>query len=487
MNMVPDLDKDLMALQSARHLLANARHAATAFAAFDEATAKEIGRTIAERMSLRAEHYAKAELREGGFGNLADKLTKFRLTTLPLYEELKDLKLGGARRVAADKVVEICRPAGVIVGLSNSTSPVTTVIFKAICAMMTRNAIVFSPHPALLDCTVEAAREIAAIAEAAGAPKHAIQVLDTPTMQAVDAMMKSPLTDLILATGGGPMVRAAYSSGNPALGVGPGNAPVYVDASADLDRAAEMILEGKDFDHGTPCSAPSVILADRPVAAKLRELLQARGGHVFCEDGTRALRDHAFPGGKLNVAIVGKSSETIASSAGLSVAQNCRALICPLANPDRTEPLLKEKLSPVLGFTEVDGIDGAIDVAREMLTLAGAGHTCGIYTADPGQAVQFGVMLDYNRIVVNENVTTGAIGFNTGLPTTTTIGTGFAGRSSVDHNVGPLDLINWKRVAFPLELRDLDAVAPPPATGAVPETWKNELRALLREELARTV
>lgn len=486
MTVVPQFDKDLLALQRARDLLANARAAATEFARLDEAAAKEIARKVAEHFFPKAEAYAEMELEEGGFGKIADKVYKNQAGSRGTYDAWKDKKLGGVRMVDGQKLVEIGRPAGVVVGLSNSTSPVATVLFKSIICLMTRNAIVFSPHPALGKCTIAAAQELAEVAESAGAPRNAVQILETPTIDAVNTMMASEDCDLILATGGGPMVRAAYSSGNPALGVGPGNAPVYVDRSADLDLAAEMILEGKDFDHGTPCSAPSVVLADKPVAEALKRKMQERGGHVFCEQGTDALRAHAFPGGKLNLSIIGKASEKTARAAGLSVAPGCRALIGTVTRPDRTEPLLKEKLSPVLGFVEVDGIDGAIDVAREMLTLAGAGHSSAIYTQDSEQAVFFGAALDYYRVVVNGQITMGAIGMNTDLPPTFTIGTGFAGRSSVGHNVGADDLIDWKKVAFPLEEIKVPAPSQASQNAALPDTWKTELRALLREELARS-
>ncbi|MYK59945.1 MAG: aldehyde dehydrogenase family protein [Rhodospirillaceae bacterium] len=470
------MDKDLEALQRSRDLLRRARAAADAFRRMPPAQAMAIAGTVAKAAAGRARHYAEWAVRETGFGKVEDKIDKNLTGSIRIYEAYCDTPIGGIRQDRARNVVEIGRPAGVIVGLSNSTSPVGTVYFKAMLALMTRNAIVFSPHPAALACTADAARFLEKTARLAGAPADAIQILAEPTLKATNALMQSDETDLVIATGGAAMVRAAYSSGNPALGVGPGNTPVYVDRSADLASAAEKIVTGKEYDYGTPCSAPSVVLADRPVGRELRGLLEQQGAYFCSDEELATLEAAAFPGGRLNpaiCAIVGLFEDAAAAQDSGSV-----------------PPMAREKLSVLLGAAAVDGVEGAIAVARCMLRSAGAGHTAAIFTGDPEQAVLFGAALDYYRIVVNGDPTNGAVGRGTALPVTFTIGTGFAGKSSIDHNLGPEDLIDWKRVAFPVG--DSPAATPvdertEPArsTDATVQALKEEIRRIVAEELAR--
>lgn len=493
------MDKDLQALQSSRDLLRRARAAAEAFRRIPPARAMAIAGTVARAAAGRARHYAEWAVRETGFGRVEDKIDKNLTGSIRIYEAYCDRPIGGIRQDRERNIVEIGRPAGVIVGLSNSTSPVGTVYFKAMLALMTRNAIVFSPHPAALACTADAARFLEKTARLAGAPADAIQILAEPTLNATNALMQADETDLVIATGGAAMVRAAYSSGNPALGVGPGNTPVYVDRTADLAVAAEKIVEGKQYDYGTPCSAPSVVLADKPVARDLRGLLEGQGAYFCSDEELATLEAAAFPGGRLNPAIIGQPAGRVAQIAGLSLPPDTRAIVGLLkdAAQDITRdagnvpPMAREKLSVLLGAAAVDGVEGAVGIARCMLRSAGSGHTAAIFTGDPEQAVLFGAALDYYRIVVNGDPTNGAVGRGTGLPVTFTIGTGFAGKSSIDRNLGPDDLIDWKRVAFPLE--EASSAKPAarqsePARGveATVEALKEEVRRIVAEELARS-
>lgn len=490
------MDKDLQALQSSRDLLRRARAAAEAFRRMPPARAMAIAGTVAKAAAGRARHYAEWAVRETGFGKVGDKIDKNLTGSIRIYEAYSDCPIGGLRQDRERNIVEIGRPAGVIVGLSNSTSPVGTVYFKAMLALMTRNAIVFSPHPAALACTVDAAQFLEKTARLAGAPADAIQILAEPTLKATNALMQSDDTDLVIATGGAAMVRAAYSSGNPALGVGPGNTPVYVDRTADLAFAAEKIVEGKEYDYGTPCSAPSVVLADRPIARELRGLLERQGAY-FCSDEELAMLEAAaFPGGRLNPAIIGQPAGRVAQIAGLSLQAETRAIVglfedtAAAQDSGSVPPMAREKLSVLLGAAAVDGVEGAIAIARCMLRSAGAGHTAAIFTGDPEQAVLFGAALDYYRIVVNGDPTNGAVGRGTALPATFTIGTGFAGKSSIDHNLGPEDLIDWKRVAFPVgdspaETPVGERTEPARSTDAAVHALKEEIRRIVAEELAR--
>lgn len=444
------MDQDLAALQEVRDLMQRSRAAADACARLTPEHAWNIAEAVATAMLPKAGFYADWAVRETRIGKLADKVLKNRMACETTIEGWRGVPLGGVRRNEALRLVEIGRPAGVVVGLSNSTSPVATILFKALMALMTRNAIVFSPHPVALECCGDAVRELEAAAREAGAPAHTIQMLSRPTLEATNALMRDPRCDLIVATGGTPMVRAAYASGNPTIGVGAGNVPVYVDRTADVSAVASLLVSDKDFDHGSPCSAPSAVLVDRPVATSLCDALAGCGGHVCTEQEAARVLEYVWPGGRFNAKVVGRPASEIAAGAGIQVGQGTVALVVPLMQPQSGHPLLREKLSPVLAAVVVDGIDSAVSVARLMLEHSGAGHTSGIHTAVAEQAVAWGAALDYYRVIVNGSTVLGSTGGETGLPHTFTIGTGYAGRSSVDTNVGPDLLVNWKRVAFPL-------------------------------------
>jgi acyl-CoA reductase-like NAD-dependent aldehyde dehydrogenase len=443
-------DHDLAALQEARDLLGHARQAAAELARWTPEHAKHVAKQVAAALLPRAEFYAEWAVRESRIGKVADKIAKNELACTLTPTAWDNVALGGVRRNDALRIVEIGRPAGVVVGLSNSTSPVATIIFKTIMCLMTRNALVISPHPVALGCCTEVTRELQAAIKKAGGPDHAVQILTRPTVEATGALMRDSRTDVILATGGTPMVRAAYGSGNPAIGVGSGNVPIYVDASADIDTAAAQIVNAKNFDHGSPCSAPSVLMLHASIATQMQQALARQGAHVCTEAEALKIQNHAFPGGKFNGKVVGRPAHEIAQAAGVSVPADCQALVCPVAQPQAGHVLLKEKLSPILGCVVVQDMDQAMDVARLMLQHSGAGHTSGIHTANAEQAVIWGAALDYYRVVVNGSTVHDSTGANTGLPYTFTIGTGYAGKSSVDCNVGPELLVNWKRVAFPL-------------------------------------
>lgn len=490
------MDNDLAALQEARDLMQRARVAADAWTRCTPEQAWRVAEAVAAAMLPKAETYAEWAVRETRIGKVVDKVLKNRMACQATLDGWRGVPLGGVRRNDALRLIEIGRPAGVIVGLSNSTSPVATILFKALMALMTRNAIVFSPHPVALQCCGDAVREIEAAARRAGAPEHAVQMLGRPTLEATHAMMRDARCDLIVATGGTPMVRAAYASGNPTIGVGAGNVPVYVDRSADIAAAATLLVSDKNFDHGSPCSAPSVLLVDRPAVATLRQAMAACGAHVCSGDEAARVQAHAWPAGRFNGKVVGRPAAEIATDVGVRVDPDCAALLLPLDQPQEGHPLLREKLSPILAAVVVDGLDEAVAVARMMLAHGGAGHTAAIHTAHAEQAVAWGAALDYYRVIVNGSSVFGSTGGETGLAHTFTIGTGFAGRSSVDCNVGPDLLVNWKRIAFPLpggwlgtrgaaagQARAASAAASPAGTPRADAA--RELLRVLTEELER--
>lgn len=445
------LDKDLAALQEARDLVARATPAATAFARMDAAQAWSIAQAVCRACEERAEHYARWAVEETGIGRMEDKRFKNLLASRGLMTFYRGKNLGGVQVDRAGKMLMVARPAGVIVGLVASTSPIATLYFKVLSCLMTRNAIVLSPHPLAIECSTDAAEYLRETAERAGAPEGAIQIQKLPTLQATHAMMRDPRVNLILATGGGPMVRAAYGSGNPALGVGPGNVPVYVDASADVELAVTETMAAKCFDYGSPCSSPSAVFVHAAVAAQFDARMQHAGAFYCTAEQQQRLEAFAFPGGHLNAKIVGRPAAWIAQQAGLQGASNSSVLVAMIPEVTANVPMAHEKLSPILGLKRVQDREHAIRDASAMLTISGAGHTSGIFSQDVETITLWGCALDVNRTVVNKGTSMGVIGDGTHLAPTFTIGTGFAGRSSIGENVGPEHLVNWKRIAFPIE------------------------------------
>lgn len=479
------IDDDLAALQEARDLVKRAIPAAYALAALEPAQARRIAEQVCRACESRAEHYARLAVEETGIGRVEDKVFKNLLASRDLMAFHRHTVLGGIQVDEERRMLLVGRPAGVVMGLVASTSPIATLYFKVLSCLLTRNAIILSPHPLALRCSIDAAEFLREAARAAGAPADAIQIQKTPTLEATHALMRDPGVNLILATGGTPMVRAAYSSGTPSLGVGPGNVPVYVDASADVALAVAETMAAKDFDHGSACSTPSAVFVHRDVEASFTDRMR-RAGAFYCDARQQQqLEDFAFPKGKLNPRIVGRSAAWIAEHAGLVGAGEAKVLVGTLGEVSRASPMAKEKLSPILGVKRVDDLEHAIREARAMLAVSGAGHTSGIFAEDLQTIALWGTALDVNRTVVNKGTSMGVIGAGTGLAPTFTIGTGFAGRSSIAENVGPEHLINWKKIAFPLakaipkpQVARVDTSAEPSAD-AVRET----IRAILASAL----
>lgn len=456
------LDDDLIALQEARTLVARAVPAGEAFARLDPAEAWRIAEQVCRACEDRAEHYAQWAVEETNIGRTQDKVFKNLLASRDLMDFYRGSLLGGMQVDDERKMLLVGRPAGVVMGLIASTSPIATLYFKVLSCLMTRNALILSPHPLALRCSIDAAEHLAAAARAAGAPTDVIQIQKTPTLEATHALMRNPGVNLILATGGGPMVRSAYSSGTPSLGVGPGNVPVYVDASADIALAVDETMAAKSFDYGSACSTPSAVFVHRDVERDFTARMK-RAGAFYCDaQQQQSLEAFAFPGGRLNPKIVGRSAAWIAQQAGITGiggASQAQVLVATLGEVSYAAPMAKEKLSPILGQKCVNDREHAIREARAMLAVSGAGHTSGIFSECLETIALWGTSLDVNRTVVNKGTSMGVIGAGTGLAPTFTIGTGFAGRSSIGENVGPQHLINWKRIAFPTGAANANADA----------------------------
>ncbi len=443
-----DLLTDPAGVPRAQAMLQRAQWAAQAFGRYDKASVDRIVHAAARAGAARAQEYAEWAVRETGFGVVEHKVLKNVASSTGLVEAYAGHDYVTPRIDLAAKIVEIPRPAGVVLALTPSTNPVATVFVKALLALMTRSAVVISPHPLARECSADAARALAAAAVAAGAPDGIIQVVDEPSVPLINALMADERTSVIVATGGTPVVRAAYSSGNPAIGVGPGNVPVLVDATADLAKAARRIADSKSFDNSILCTNESVLIVTEAAAGTLLRHLKREGCHRLDEADRDKIRDLVFPGGQFDTRFVGKDATWIAAQAGVRVPGTTRVLLAPFRLVVPEEPLAHEKLCPVLGLVTVPGEEQGIDAARAVLRIGGKGHSAAIHSASPATIMAYGAALDVLRVAVNAGSSLGSAGIETGLAPSMTIGTGFFGRSSVGENLQPKHLVQWTRLAY---------------------------------------
>ncbi|HEX9951326.1 MAG TPA: aldehyde dehydrogenase family protein [Rubricoccaceae bacterium] len=441
------MDSDLASIQDARDALTAAHAAQKRYATFPQEHVDRIVAAMVEAGANAAERLGQMACDETGFGRPESKTQKNLFATRTLAARMEGMKTAGIIRKTAT-VWEVATPMGVVAALVPSTNPTATALYKSILAAKARCAIVMSPHPRAANCTAEAVRIVAEAAVAAGAPEGLFHCLTRVTLAATDALMEHPLTSVILATGGGPMVRAAYSKGKPAYGVGSGNVPVYVDRSANLAKAAADILAGTSFDWGTLCSTERSVVADAPVKSKLLDALRAHGGHVCSPDETAKLRAIIKPQGVFNTDIVGQSPRRIAEMAGFSVPETAQALIAEVDTVGPAEPLSMETLSPILSFYTADGWEAGCERCLEILHFGGVGHTLALHATAERVIEQFALYKPAMRIVVNTVAALGSVGMTTDLFPAMTLGPGAVGGSITSDNVGPMHLVDVKRIAF---------------------------------------
>jgi acetaldehyde dehydrogenase / alcohol dehydrogenase len=445
---VSELLTDPAGVPRARAMLQRAEWAARAFARYDKPGVDAIVRAAAAAGAARAREYAEWAVRETGFGVAEHKVLKNVACSTGIVEHYAGHDYVTPRVDAQAKIVEVPRPAGVVLALTPSTNPVATVFFKCLLALMTRSVVVVSPHPLAKEVCADAARTLAQAAVEAGAPDGVIQVVDEPSVPLIDALMTDERTSVIVATGGVPVVRAAYSSGTPAIGVGPGNVPVLVDATADLAKAARRIVDSKSFDNSILCTNESVLVVEERAAPALLRHLKHAGGYLL-EPGERdKISTLLFPGGRFDIRFVGKDASWIAAEAGLRVPNRTRVLLAPFDLVVPEEPLAHEKLCPVLGLVRVPSARRGIDAARAVLRLSGRGHSAAIHSTDPQVIMEYGAAVEVLRVAVNVGSSLGSAGLETNLAPTMTIGTGFFGRSSVAENLHPSHLVQWTRLAY---------------------------------------
>jgi acetaldehyde dehydrogenase (acetylating) len=458
-------DKDLLSVQQARDLVEAAHRAQVELVRFDQAKIDRICETMAKAALRESARLGAMAVEETGFGIPADKQEKNRFAAEDVWNYFRGLRTVGVVSESKD-VVEIASPRGVVAGIIPSTNPTSTAIFKVLIAIKSRNAIVLSPHPSAARCINETVRVMREAGIKEGLPADSIGCMTTATIEGTEALMKHKQTAVILATGGIGLVRAAYSSGKPAFGVGPGNVPVFIERTADVPKAVQDILTGTCFDNGTICASEQAVVVDAPVEKAVREQFKLQGGHFLsAAEADQLTKIVATPQRSLNPAIVGKSVEVIARMAGLSVPQGTRCLIADVGGVGRDFPLSMEKLSPILAFYAVDGLERGAERCFEVLAYGGMGHTAGVHTRSREAAVKFGAAVPASRVTVNTPTTHGAIGFSTALPPSMTLGCGSWGGNVTSDNVSPLHLMDIKRVAF--ETRPVKSSRPAVATSTV--------------------
>ncbi len=445
-----ELDKDLQARQEARCLAKQAEQAQKKLAEMSQEQLDGIVEAVAESFSRHAEELAKFAVRETGFGNAPDKTTKNLFASQTVLQAIRPMKtVGVLKEDPQEKLWHIGVPMGVIAAIVPSTNPTSTVCYKAMIALKAGNSIVFSPHPKAIGCTMQAAAVVAEAAEKAGAPKGSVACLSIPSLAGCQELMGAEQTRLILATGGPAMVRAAYSSGKPAIGVGAGNGPAYIHRSADISHALKCILESKTFDNGTVCASEQSIIVEQSMEQEVKKTAAEMGFYFMDTEQAGKLAKLLFrPTGALNPDIVGKSARYLADKAGFSVPDGVKVLVAREQEAGPTRPYSMEKLCPVLAFFVMENEDAVLNKAVEVLEHEGSGHTFALHAQDCDVVRRFALKIPVSRFLVNTPAALGGIGATTGLFPALTLGCGAVGGSSSSNNISPLDLINIRRVAW---------------------------------------
>jgi acetaldehyde dehydrogenase (acetylating) len=443
-------DRDLTSISEARTLVRRAREAAPALAELSQEQIDLIVDAMAAAVTPQAEALARLAHEETGYGNVPDKVLKNLFASEKIYKFIRPMKtVGVIRRLDEQKVIEIAEPFGVVAAIVPSTNPTSTAIYKILIALKARCPIVISPHPSAARCITRVAEVMYDAAVRAGAPQGAINWMTTVTLEGTQELMKARETAVILATGGMGLVRAAYSAGKPAYGVGPGNAPAYIESSADVVKAVRDIVIGKTFDNGLLCSSENSVVCDAALVGEVKREFVANGGHFLSASEIDILgRLLVTPQRLPNPKLVGRPATFIAQQAGIAVPPGTRVLMAELAGVGRDFPLSIEKLCPVLSFYVVTDWRDGCERCKQILRYGGMGHTMSIHSRNDDIILQFGLKKPAFRIVVNTPTTLGSIGMTTGLDPSMTLGCGGYGGNITSDNISPRHLLNIKRLAY---------------------------------------
>lgn len=431
-------------------MIVNARKSLEEFKGFTQEQVDSITEAMTRAGVANERFLAELAVEETGIGNVEDKVIKNHFGTQVVYDYMKDEKSVGIID-ETDGIISIAEPFGIVAAVTPTTNPTSTTMFKSLISLKGRNVIILAFHPRAQKCSAAAAQIMLDAAVAAGAPKNCIQWVIHPSIEATDALMKHPDVSIVIATGGGAMVKAAYSSGHPALGVGPGGVPVYIEKSANLRMAVEDVIASKTFDNGTICSSDqSVIFDDRNVAEKALILFERNGAYLCTEKEKAKLESVMFDKERAvpSMAIVGKSPQVIAELAGFTIPVDRKLLMVPLTTTGGEDWMSREKLSPVLGWFIADNKEEAINAAAIQLEFGGAGHSAVVFTENEEVAQEFALKVHANRVVWNQPSVHGTIGalYNSLVPSLT-LGCGAMGGNITSENVGYKNLLNIKRLA----------------------------------------
>ena len=456
-----DFEKDLRSIQEARDLMKTAVRAQKQFAEFDQAAVDRIVEAMSLACVKNAEPLAKMAAEETGFGRWQDKVLKNLLGSQMTWDSIKNMKtVGVLSEDPVAKTMDVAVPVGVVVALIPSTNPTSTTMYKTLISLKAGNAIVISPHPGAKESILATVQVLKDAARKAGAPDGLIGVVETATKQSTETLMKHPDTGMILATGGEAMVRAAYSSGNPALGVGPGNGPCFIEQSADIPLAVKRIFDSETFDNGTICASEQSIITQYCIKDKVVAELQRQGGYFMTkEESEKVAKFIMRSNNTMNPAIVGKPAQYIADMAGITVPAGTRVLLTEHTGIGKDQPYSREKLCPILAFFTVNDWEEACEKAFELLSNEGSGHTMCLHSQDERIIREFALKKPVSRVLVNTPGALGGVGATTGLPPALTLGCGSIGGSATSDNVTPMNLLNIRRLAYGTsELSDIRAI-----------------------------
>ncbi len=443
-------DRDLQSIAEARALARRAKQAWLELAEFSQEQIDAIVDAMAAAAAAQAEGFARLAVEETGYGVVEDKIQKNLFSSQKVYNFIRPMKtVGVIARHEDRRVVEIAEPFGVVCAIVPSTNPTSTAIYKILIALKARCTIVLSPHPSAVTCISRVAEVMEEAARRAGAPAGAINWMTTVTLEGTQELMKHRDVAVILATGGMGLVRAAYSAGKPAYGVGPGNAPAYIERSANVKKAVRDIITGKTFDNGVLCSSENSVVVDEAIAADVKREFQLQGGYFMnAAEMAAVAKELVTPQRLPNPALVGKSAMVIAEKCGITVPAGTRVLIAPLDGVGRDFPLSIEKLCPVLSFYVVRDWREGCERCKQILRYGGMGHTMSIHSQNDQIILEFGLKKPAFRIVVNSPSTFGSIGLTTGLDPAMTLGCGGFGGNITSDNITPRHLLNIKRLAY---------------------------------------
>jgi len=479
-------DPDLISLQEVRSKVENAYVAWQKYRSYSQEQVDALVEQVASAARANARRLAELAVEETGYGNARDKLAKNLLAADVLPRAMRGLKtIGVLREIPEQKIVEIGVPMGVVAAILPTTNPTSTAIYKTLISLKAGNAIVLSPHPRAKACTCETATILQQAALRAGAPEGLVECVFNATIDGTSALMKHPRTGVILSTGGSGIVRAAYSSGKPAFGVGPGNVPVLIDKSADVAEAVGKVVEGKSFDFGTVCSSEQAIVAEQGLRDGIVAALKARRAFLCSARQTEALAKLLVtPSFGINPECVGQSPGKIAKMAGFDVPADTSVLVVEIQGVGKQHPLSAEKLSPVLSLYFVPDFAAALDGCEAILRFGGLGHTCVIHAKDDARIREFAVRMPAFRVLANTSAPQGSTGITTNVFPAMTLGCGAVAGNITSDNIGPLNLINIKRLAYVARKAE-EAFDTPEISGAAGPVDREQVVAAVERYLAK--